>query len=141
MTVSSIAHDPKRDAAAALLAETAQAWPVVTLRKPHGAFPVGTRFYAVPSSTPGAAYLANLKVCQCPDYQQRGAICKHVRAVALFEAQQEGAGSLPDPTTDEALGLVPEGDIELECMFAEIAAKGRQPIRSYSDLFPVSDFD
>ena len=80
--------DQKRDAAAAILAQSAQTWPMVTLKKPHGAFPAGSRFYGVPSSTPGAHYLANAVACQCPDYQQAGNICKHVRAVRVFEAQR-----------------------------------------------------
>lgn len=94
--------DPRRDAAAAILAESARTWPVVTLRKPHGAFPMGTRFLAVLSSTPGARYLANAVACQCPDYQQRGAVCKHVRAVLLFEQRQHEEGTAPvaDPSPE-----------------------------------------
>jgi hypothetical protein len=92
--------DPKRDAAAAVLAESAIAWPIVTLQRPHGAFPAGSCFYGVPSSTPGAAYLANASACQCPDYQRSGNVCKHVRAVRLFERawhQEVAAPAAPAP--------------------------------------------
>lgn len=101
MQYQSIRPDPRRDAAAKLLAEGAHLWHVVTLTKAHGAFPVGTVFYSVPSRTvTGKRYLANGVACECPDYQQRGAICAHVRAVRIHEArqQQEGSADEADPT-------------------------------------------
>jgi hypothetical protein len=55
MQNQSIRPDAKRDAAAVKLAEQAHIWPIVTLKKAFGAFPIGTRFYGVPSrSKPGA---------------------------------------------------------------------------------------
>ncbi len=36
--------DPKRDAAAAEIAEGAAGWLQIRLRRPHGAFPAGSKF-------------------------------------------------------------------------------------------------
>jgi hypothetical protein len=159
-----ITPDPKRDADAAVLAEQAITWPVVTLKRAFGAFPVGSIFYGVPSrSKPGARYLANALACQCPDYQRRGAMCAHVRAVRLFEQtrqQAEGSADQADPTTD--LGLAT--DDEINAHMASSAATFRQdearrrrlitsspffqdapvavrvrPLRTYAELYPVED--
>jgi hypothetical protein len=97
----SIRPDPKRDADAAKLAADGATWPVYTLKRDHGAFEAGTVFYGVPSrSNPKHRWLANGVACRCPDYQQRGAMCAHLRAVRLHEAreQQEGSASSADPT-------------------------------------------
>lgn len=95
MHQQSIKPDPKRDAAAALLAEGARAWARLTLKRPHGAFPIGTVFYAVPSrSNPGRRYLANGVACQCADYLHRSSMCAHVRAVRLHESALT-AGAAP----------------------------------------------
>lgn len=88
MAISSIAvpADPKRDAAAAELAESAHTWSTGTLTKAWGAFPVGTGFFYVPSSD-GGHYQTNAVFCRgCVDYR-RGYICKHIRAVVLFTEQ------------------------------------------------------
>jgi hypothetical protein len=89
MTTQIVAPDAKRDAAAAVLAATAYAWPTVTLKQPFGAFPIGSRFYGVPSSKDGVHYLANDQACQCPDYQKNGMVCKHVRAVRLADVTHD----------------------------------------------------
>ena len=87
MQYQSIKPDPKRDADAVTLAETAP-WPIYTLKVAVGAFPAGTVFYRVPSrSNPDRRWLANGVACQCPDYMQRGAMCAHTRAVRLHEAR------------------------------------------------------
>jgi SWIM zinc finger len=40
--------------------------------------------------------LDNISVaCACPDYQQGGYICKHVRAVVLFEQRQAQLAPMP----------------------------------------------
>jgi hypothetical protein len=95
MAVSSIAvpPDPKRDARARELAPLVGTWPKHTLRVAWGAFEAGTTFRRAPGSQ-GARYLVNAVACECPDYQQGGYICKHVRAVVLFEQRQ----ARPDPT-------------------------------------------
>lgn len=112
--------DSKRDAAAKLLAQTGHSWARVTLREARGAFKAGSKFFGIPSSkNDGTAYYTNLKVCTCPDYQQRGAICKHMRAVAIYAAElraqrqeQEGSAEEADPTPTVA------------------------PLMSYRDLYP-----
>ena len=81
--------DPRRDAAAVELIKGAYCWTVVTLKRAVGAFRAGERFFGVPSSTPGACYLANARFCACPDYQKRGSGCKHQRAVLLHLATIE----------------------------------------------------
>ncbi len=81
-----IRPDTKRDAAAAILAADAHTWPIVTLKKAFGAFPVGTAFFGVPSSD-GGHYLCNTVVCQCVDYR-RGNVCKHIRAACLVDERE-----------------------------------------------------
>src|SRR5215210_2939170 len=105
MAVASIAvpPDPKRDAAAALLAQTAP-WPRVTLTRQYGAFEPGTIFYRVPSrSQPARRHLANGVACQCCDYQKNGAICAHVRAVMLIEQRQAQPAPIRKPRGYEEL--------------------------------------
>jgi hypothetical protein len=81
--------DPARDRRAAALADQVPTWPRFTLKRPYGAFPAGTVFRRAPSSAGnGTRYLVNDVVCECPDYQHNGAICKHIRAVVLFEQRQ-----------------------------------------------------
>ncbi len=89
MAVSSIAvpPDPARDARAAALVDQVGTWPKHTLKVPWGAFEAGTVFRRAPGSN-GARYLVNAVACECPDYQRNGAICKHVRAVVLWEQQR-----------------------------------------------------
>ena len=96
MTIPAFRPDPKRDAAAAELAQTAGSWPRVTLRRDVGAFRRGEHFFGVPSSQPGRYYLTNPRFCSCPDYQQRASGCKHQRAVALHLAAEEAAGGAED---------------------------------------------
>ena len=102
MQYQSIRPDAKRDADALKLADAAPTWPIFRLKVRHGAFPVGSVFYSVPSRRdPNRRYLANGVACECPDYQQRSAICAHVRAVRLFEQRQEqqsGSAQEADPT-------------------------------------------
>jgi hypothetical protein len=92
MAVSSIAvpADPKRDARARVLAGHVGAWPRFTLKQPWGSFSAGTTFRRAPSSKgDGTRYLVNAVACQCPDYAERGNICKHVRAFILWEQRQQ----------------------------------------------------
>src|SRR5688572_9852102 len=89
MAVSSIAvpPDPKRDAKAALLAPHVASWPRHTLKVAWGSFEAGTTFRRATGSK-GERYLVNAVACECPDYRDWDNVCKHVRAVVLFEAQQ-----------------------------------------------------
>jgi hypothetical protein len=99
MAVSSIAvpPDPKRDARAAALVASVPIWPRVTLKRPYGAFTAGTVFRRAPSSAgDGTRYLVNDVVCNCPDYQHNGAICKHIRALVLFEQQRAATAPKPE---------------------------------------------
>ena len=90
MAVQSIAvpPDPKRDARALELVPFVGSWPRVTLTKPFGSFEAGTTFRRATGSQ-GTRYLVNSVACECPDYQQSHNICKHVRAVVLFEQRQQ----------------------------------------------------
>jgi hypothetical protein len=96
MAVQSIAvpPDPKRDAKAALLAPLVGSWPRHTLKVAWGSFEAGTSFRRAPGSR-GERYLVNAVACQCPDYQQFGHICKHVRAVVLWEQRQAQPAAAP----------------------------------------------
>ena len=89
MAVSSIAvpPDPARDRRALSLVDQVPTWPRHTLKVAWGSFAAGTVFRRAYGSN-GARYLVNAVACSCPDYQQAGHICKHVRAVVLFEQQQ-----------------------------------------------------
>src|SRR5437868_4902882 len=97
MSVSSIAvpSDPKRDARAMELVDSVGSWPRYTLKVAWGGFEAGTVFRRAYGSN-GARYLVNAVACQCPDYQQRGAVCKHIRAFVLWTARQ-AATSRPAP--------------------------------------------
>lgn len=88
MALSSIAvpADTKRDGRARALVPFVASWPRHTLKVAVGSFEAGTTFRRAPGSN-GAKYLANAVACQCPDYQQAGQICKHVRAIVLWEAR------------------------------------------------------
>lgn len=102
-------HDQKRDALARKLAENAHIWTVVTLKQPFGAFDVGTVFWAVPSSAPDVAYLANEKACQCADYVKAQNICKHVRAVRLANERARAAAFAPSKRLEDLYGDDLEG--------------------------------
>jgi hypothetical protein len=105
---SDILAEQRRDACARQLVKSAP-WPIATLNKPHGAFPAGTVFYRVPSSDPSRRYLANDRACECKDYQRAGNVCKHVRAVRMWQAREE-----------EAAGLASMA--EIDAAFAGVAA-------------------
>src|SRR4051812_6602859 len=104
MAVEIIVHpDPKRDERAAALAPTVASWPRFILKQPVGAFPAGTEFRRAPSSKgDGSWYLVNSVVCECPDYQQNTAICKHLRAYRLAE-QSTRPAPVADVESDTAL--------------------------------------
>lgn len=136
--------DPKRDAAAEALAKTGHTWARVTLREAKGAFPAGSKFFGVPSSkADGSAYYTNLKMCTCPDYQERGAICKHMRAVALYAAelrkaqrqkQQAGSAVEADPTRwqrEAIVAVYAEPVLDVPSIVAEARAR-----RRYEDIYP-----
>jgi hypothetical protein len=69
-------------------------WPRFTLKQPWGSFSAGTTFRRAPGSN-GARYLVNAVACQCPDYAERGNICKHVRAFILWEQRQQRPAPSP----------------------------------------------
>ena len=110
--------DARRDAAAREIAEGAVAWLQIRLRKPHGAFKAGTKFYGVPSASgDGSYYYTNLRACSCADYRKRGQGCKHQRAVELHvervrRRRREGSAGragLATPTVevDDLAAFVP----------------------------------
>jgi hypothetical protein len=96
MAVASIAVPPdaRRDARAAALADQVGSWPKHTLKVAWGSFEAGTTFRRATGSH-GERYLVNAVACQCPDYQQFGHICKHIRAVVLFEQQPAATVAAP----------------------------------------------
>ena len=113
MTTQIVPPDAKRDAAAAVLAATAQTWPKVTLKQAYGAFPAGTVLRRAPScSGNGTHYLVNAVVCECADYQRAGNVCKHVRAIRLAE-------TLTDVSHDD---LVDGHELDVEIAFADLTS-------------------
>jgi hypothetical protein len=81
----SIPADPSRDGRARALVPYVASWPKHTLKVAWGSFEAGTIFRRAPGSH-GERYLVNSVACECPDYQQNQNICKHVRAIVLWEA-------------------------------------------------------
>ena len=116
MAVASIAvpPDPARDRRAAALVDRVPTWPRFTLKRPWGSFEAGTVFRRA-YGRDGARYLVNAVACECPDYQQGGNVCKHIRAVVAYEARQQRE----DAALDAILGPAPKA----------------RP--SYADLFPA----
>jgi hypothetical protein len=116
MALASIAvpADPKRDARARELVDSVPTWPLYTLKVAHGSFEPGTVFRRAHGSN-GARYLVNAVACECKDYQQAGNICKHIRAIVLWEQEQ----ATFDAELDRVLGPAPKA----------------RP--SYADLFPA----
>jgi len=122
MALSSIPVPPdaKRDKRARELVDQVGSWPLFTLKQPYGSFPAGTVFRRAPSSRKPRAgerpvtYLVNSVACQCPDYEQGGHVCKHVRAVVLWEQAQARF----DAQVERVLGPAPKA----------------RP--SYADIFP-----
>src|SRR3954452_8127375 len=98
MALASIAvpADPKRDARARELVASVPTWPLFTLKQPFGSFEAGTVFRRAYGSD-GARYLVNAVACQCPVYAEWGHICKHVRAVVLWEQRQVQATTVVPP--------------------------------------------
>src|SRR5262245_20488093 len=87
--------DPGRYARALELVDQVGTWPKVTLKVPYASFEAGTIFRRAPGSR-GTRYLVNAVVCECPDYQQAGNVCKHVRAIVRWEQRQvTPASTLP----------------------------------------------
>jgi len=50
--------------------------------------PAGTQFRRAPSRCSDRRCLVNAVACECPDYQKAGHVCKHVRAVRLYEQHE-----------------------------------------------------
>jgi hypothetical protein len=94
-----IPADPSRDARAAQLAKHVGSWPKHTLRVAWASFEAGTVFRRATGSH-GERYLVNAVACQCVDYQERGNICKHIRAVVLWEKRQEASPLVSRTTYD-----------------------------------------
>jgi hypothetical protein len=112
MAVSSIAVPPdeKRDARARDLVPLVGSWPRHTLKVAWGSFEAGTTFRRATGAN-GARYLVNAVACECPDYQQAGFICKHVRAVVLWEQQQAPAPRILRQRYEDIFPACPCGDI------------------------------
>ncbi len=105
MAVHSIAvpPDPARDARAAALVDQVPTWPRHTLKVAWGSFEAGTTFRRATGSN-GDRYLVNAVACECPDYQQAGNVCKHVRAVVAFEARELAPAPKARPTYNDVFG-------------------------------------
>lgn len=73
----------------------------------------GRPFFAIPGSEAGLFHMADQNDCSCPDRQQRGAVCKHMRAVRLWMAAFKTGAVAPkrataDPLEDRVV-LLPKG--------------------------------
>jgi hypothetical protein len=112
MTVSSVPPTTAMQARASVLLSHAATWARGT-RNDDG------QPFVLFAGSKGATYMTSERGCTCPSYLHRGE-CSHHLAVCRFEAEHE---------------------YQIEQAFADVAAKRRQPIRSYADLFPPTDFD
>lgn len=97
-----IPPDPSRDMRAAQLAKHVGSWPKHTLNVAWGSFEAGTVFRRATGSR-GERYLVNSVACECVDYAERGNICKHIRAIVLWERRQEASPLAPRLTRYAAL--------------------------------------
>jgi SWIM zinc finger len=79
VTITVSTADPRSCKALALL-ESADTW--LKIRRKSD----GVKFYVIPGSA-GHVYWTNCGECSCPDFQHRGAECKHITAVKLYWAQ------------------------------------------------------
>jgi hypothetical protein len=80
MTITLSSDDPRSSKALQIAAEDGQ-W--LKCRKRDG-----TKKYGVPSQSQLHRYfLVDTRTCDCPDFQRRGAPCKHVLAVRTWVAQ------------------------------------------------------
>ena len=77
-----IPPDPKRDTRARELVPQVKTWHTGTLKQPWGAFEIGTAYFITPNG-----HRCNAVRCSCPDYEEGGYICKHVRAIVMADAQ------------------------------------------------------
>jgi hypothetical protein len=106
----------------------------------------GRSFFAIPGSQPNLFHMVDCRDCSCPDRQQRGTICKHIRAVRLWmAAYKTGAVTMKSrpltPTVtddagigDELVSLTAEGAAVLAEQSQETAA----PIlTTYERLYPA----
>jgi hypothetical protein len=103
----------------------------------------GRSFFAIPGSQPNLFHMADCRECSCPDFQQRGATCKHIRACRLWmAAYRTGAVAPklrplpPDVVDDSGTGndlaiLTPEGAAYL----AERTEAA--PQTTYAKLYPT----
>jgi hypothetical protein len=85
-----IPPDPKRDARARELVKSMHTWSTGTLKQAWGSFERGTAYFITP-----CGYQVNAVFCSCPDYIRGGNICKHIRAVALKDRQQQAPKPRP----------------------------------------------
>lgn len=73
----------------------------------------GRSFFAIPGSEANAFHMTDTRNCSCQDRQQRGVVCKHMRAVRLWTAAFKTGSVAPKPRTaalaDERITLTPEG--------------------------------
>ena len=133
MAVPTFRPDAKRDAAAREIVEGAAGWLHLRLRRPHGTFKAGAKFYGVPSSkADGSWYYTNLKVCSCADYAKRGAGCKHQRAVALHVAKvraERARTPRPAADQDDRGVLVADEEARLELAFAALSPDAGAVVR------------
>lgn len=102
--------DPNRDTRARELVNGWRLWPVKTLKRDEGAFKRGDQFFVINGHDTSAVF------CSCPDYQKRGAICAHIRAVVLLDRQSV--------TTAEE---IEEEDPTVDLAFAALALAKRGP--------------
>ena len=132
MSVTTFRPDPKG----------AAGWLQIRLRRPHGAFAAGSKFYGVPASkADGSFYYTNLKVCSCPDYATRGQGCKHQRAVALHveraRAEQTRTVRQVEQRADDA-----DHDAMIDLAFAALSPLAGPVVETvrptrYDVLFPA----
>lgn len=140
-----IPPDAARDGRARALVGYVCTWPLWTLKQQWGSFEAGTVFRRAYGSR-GARYLVNSVACQCPDYAEWKNVCKHIRAVVMWEAQQAPAANrdaLAAWVDEQARSAGLAGQGETDLAFMEVATRlrgdgaGVALIRTYDELWPA----
>ncbi len=99
--------------------------------------PAGTQLRRAPSRCSDRRYLVNAVACECPDHQKAGHVCKHVRAVRLYEQhEREIEQAFADVARCRSCGERTAGSSETFC-----PASRRRLAEAFDRLFGGSDFD
>lgn len=130
--MASTVYTDQRDAKAEALFATWTDWQ-------QGHTKDGRSFFAIPGSELGLFHMADQKDCSCRDRQQRGTVCKHMRAVRIWFAEwKAGRVALKArPANTDGWDVVPEAEQIAAAAWKRDLASQPEPARrkSYDELY------